>query len=163
MCFCDYNIFTFNFPLSLSLTLPTQTKNVVRACSPMFRHTSRYEIEYDENRLEIGRDIGKRFLGIPYADGVGDHNNTSSATTNNSLTGGDSSCDDQLDSGVDTIKTNDKSYFSKEYRLGGGGLVSDDTTDELVLDVLNDDLISKVQEKITRKCIHFVDMVFFTL
>lgn len=160
MCFCDNNIFTFIFPLSLSLTLPTQT-NVVRACPPMFRHTSRYEIEYDENRLEIGRDIGKRFLGIPYADGVGDHNNTSSATTNNSLTGGDSSCagDDQLDSGIDTIKTSDKSYFSKEYRLGGGGLVCDDTTDELVLDVLNDDLISKVQEKITRKCI---GLVYFT-
>lgn len=146
---------SISLSLSLSLNLPTQKKTLCLLA------TSRYEIEYDENRLEIGRDIGKRFLGIPYADGVGDHNNTSGATTNNSLTGGDSSCagDDQLDSGVDTIKTNDKSYFSKEYRLGGGGLVSDDTTDELVLDVLNDDLISKVQEKITRKCKTFCSWI----
>lgn len=27
---------------------------------------NRYELEYDENRLDIGRDIGRRFLGIDF-------------------------------------------------------------------------------------------------
>lgn len=135
----------------------------------------RYEIEYDENRLEIGRDIGKRFLGIPYADDNGDqqHNNTITGTDGSDCGG----VGEENDSGIDSTTAHptqqqqqlqhnqhkhppshnkhsayDKTFLSSKCYV-------DSNADELVLDVLNDDLISKVQEKITRKYLQ----TFFTV
>lgn len=90
-----------------------------------FCATYRYEIEYDENRLKIGRDIGKRFLGIDFFDEDSENGEP-----------------EVLDNSTDTTANNENT-ISKCYLSG--------EKDELVLDVLNDDLISKVREKITRK------------
>lgn len=85
----------------------------------------RYEIEYDENRLKIGRDIGKRFLGIDFFDEDSENGEP-----------------EVLDNSTDTTANNENTI--SKCNLSG-------EKDELVLDVLNDDLISKVREKITRK------------
>lgn len=97
----------------------------------------RYEIEYDENRLQIGRDIGKRFLGIPYRDGH-------SALCRRSVIGaGDDDGDDETDSGIEA----NKDALVTE----NGDVLLEVELDELVLDVLNDELIARVEEKLTRK------------
>lgn len=103
----------------------------------------RYEIEYDENRLQIGRDIGKRFLGIPYRDGH-------SALGRRSVIGaGDEDVGDETDSGIEA---------NKELVTENGDVLLDVELDELVLDVLNDDLIARVEEKLTRMCIFFLNI-----
>lgn len=93
----------------------------------------RYEIEYDENRLKIGRDIGKRFLGIDFFDEDSENGEP-----------------EVLDNSTDTTANNENTI--SKCNLSG-------EKDELVLDVLNDDLISKVREKITRK----IDAISFFL
>lgn len=99
----------------------------------------RYEIEYDENRLQIGRDIGKRFLGIPYRDGH-------SALGRRSVIGaGDEDVGDETDSGIEANK--------EAMVTENGDVLLEVEVDELVLDVLNDDLIARVEEKLTRKCL----------
>lgn len=174
----------------ITLTTHTQTQIKQKKNIPAYIVVlpCRYEIEYDENRLEIGRDIGKRFLGIPYADDMaaiaaaaalatGEQNNiTSTGTTNNSLTGGDDeplAATPQQPPATAPVVV-DKEKYHHHHHLhhnphphhlnkeqingivgsgggGGGDVTIPGETDELVLDVLNDDLISKVQEKITRK------------
>lgn len=105
----------------------------------------RYEIEYDENRLQIGRDIGKRFLGIPYRDGH-------SALGRRSVIGaGDEDVGDETDSGIEA---------NKELVTENGDVLLDVELDELVLDVLNDDLIARVEEKLTRMCIFFLNIFY---
>ncbi|KAJ6637641.1 G protein-coupled receptor kinase 2 [Pseudolycoriella hygida] len=89
-------------------------------------NVTRYEIEYDENRLKIGRDIGKRFLGIDFFDEDSENGEP-----------------EVMDNSTDTTANNENTI--SKCNLSG-------EKDELVLDVLNDDLISKVREKITHGC-----------
>lgn len=106
----------------------------------------RYEIEYDENRLQIGRDIGKRFLGIPYRDGH-------SALGRRSVIGaGDEDVGDETDSGIEANK--------EAMVTENGDVLLEVEVDELVLDVLNDDLIARVEEKLTRKCFYALIIMF---
>ncbi len=75
--------------------------------------------------MKIGRDIGKRFLGIDFFDEDSENGEP-----------------EVLDNSTDTTANNENTI--SKCNLSG-------EKDELVLDVLNDDLISKVREKITRK------------
>lgn len=112
----------------------------------------RYEIEYDENRLQIGRDIGRRFLGIEIdggkrvndSGGGGGGGNTTTGNGNGEA-GGNGSNENGNDGSNSEGKKNDnnKENTSKEINLNC-------EKDELVLDVLNDDLISKVRGRLTR-------------
>lgn len=80
----------------------------------------RYEIEYDENRLKIGREIAKRYLGIIFEDsGGGDSNND---------------------------RGGNKEQNNSEKENVTNSIVK---KNELVVDVLNDDLIDQVRKKIT--------------
>lgn len=92
----------------------------------------RYDVEYDENRLEIARDIAKRFLGIGCEDtGGGDD------------VGGGNGCDT-------------KENITKDNLINS----SSGRRDELVLDVLNDDLLEQVERKITSKYFFFLNFLF---
>lgn len=119
------------------------------------RSPPRYEIEYDENRLQIGRDIGHRFLGIECGGGgdAGVVICNGGATAADSATGSESAAAAAADAGDET----DSGIVTKEPRENGvNGRLEDASDglrllDELVLDVLNDDLIAHVKEKITRE------------
>lgn len=111
----------------------------------------RYEVEYDENRLNIARDIGRRFLGIDSnvelvndSGGGGGANNTK-AIAGNGNNDTDGSGDNGNDNNGDAQTTdNKKENTSKEINLNC-------EKDELVLDVLNDDLIAKVRGRTNSK------------
>lgn len=121
----------------------------------------RYEIEYDENRLEIGREIGRRFLGIDCdehpVNAVADTVNISIVKSGN-----------ENGSGCGESGANTGTYMESNVTSGGDignarkhNQIKENATDEinlncekdeLVLDVLNDDLIAKVRGRITSKC-----------
>lgn len=140
-------------------TIPT-----IANCSSELR-SPRYEIEYDENRLQIGRDIGHRFLGIESGGGGGDDGvlicNGGAAAADGAT--GSETATAAADAGDET----DSGIVTKEPRENGGledasdGLLLLDDDDELVLDVLNDDLIAHVKEKITRE--DFANQLFATI
>lgn len=126
---------------------------------------NRYEIEYDENRLEIGKEIGRRFLGIERdghpVNAVTDTVNISIVKSGNENGGGcgESANIDTYDS---TMTGGDIGNARKQNQI------KENTTDEinlncekdeLVLDVLNDDLIAKVRGRITSECRSIVDSV----
>lgn len=122
---------------------------------------ARYEIEYDENRLQIGRDIGHRFLGIECGGGDGGLlMSNGGAGLAECVAAAAGSCDTAA-AAADAGDETDSGIVTKEPRENGGvnggpedasdGLLLLDDADELVLDVLNDDLIAHVKEKITRK------------
>lgn len=121
---------------------------------------NRYEIEYDENRLEIGREIGRRFLGIDCEEhpvnAVADSVNINIVKSGN-----------ENGSGCGESGANTDTYTDSNVTSGGDignarkqNQIKDNATDEinlncekdeLVLDVLNDDLIAKVRGRITSK------------
>lgn len=114
---------------------------------------TRYEIEYDENRLQIGRDIGRRFLGIECDGGkrVNDSGGGGGGGVGNTTTGngnGEAGGNGSNENGNDDTNSegkkndNNKENTSKEINLNC-------EKDELVLDVLNDDLIEKVRGRLT--------------
>lgn len=93
---------------------------------------SRYEVESDENRLATAANISRRFLGIIVDDGIesGDQEKTGL----NNYTQKQST----------PLKMfNDNSSFDCNNKYG----------EELVIDILNDDLISPVKLKI--KCNYY--------
>lgn len=96
---------------------------------------SRYEIEYDENRIEIGKEIAKRFLGIIFEDsgggGGGGGNNEDDESGNN--------CKQQQQQQATSNASDEKD--SVNYSIS--------EKDEFVLDVLNDDLLDQVRRKKT--------------
>lgn len=110
---------------------------------------SRYELEYDEKRLEIGKEIGRRFLGFELKEDVP----TTTTTTKNSLVeaesppakdggGGGDNLNNCLANNSSTTLAIDKENF------GGHDLLDIGEKEQLVLDVLNDDEVERVREKI---------------
>lgn len=119
---------------------------------------NRYEIEYDENRLQTGKEIGRRFLGIECEEhpvnAVADSVNISIVKSGNENGSGcgESANTDAYDSTTGTggdIGNAAKQYQIKENTNDEINLNCE--KDELVLDVLNDDLIAKVRGRITSK------------
>lgn len=122
----------------------------------------RYEIEYDENRLQIGKEIGRRFLGIECEEhavnAVADSVNISivqSGNENGSGCGGESANTVPYDS---TVTSSDIGCGDANARKQNqikentaDEIILNCEKDELVLDVLNDDLIAKVRGRITSK------------
>lgn len=118
---------------------------------------NRYEIEYDENRLKIGKEIGRRFLGIECEEhpvnAVADSVNISMVKSGNENGSGcgESANTDAYDS---TVTGGDIGNAAKQNQIKEN--TNDEINlncekDELVLDVLNDDLIAKVRGRITSK------------
>lgn len=106
--------------------------------------SSRYEIEYDQNRLEISKDIGRRFLGF-------DIKEDGTATAYVPSKEGD----EDVGGGGDAPVTINNSPTDKE-KLGRNILRDENGVGEgpdlqaehkLVLDVLNDELVERVREK----------------
>ncbi|XP_037946478.1 G protein-coupled receptor kinase 2 [Teleopsis dalmanni] len=164
----------------------------------------RYEVEYDEQRISIARDIGHRFLAIgtpielqngirsdiEECDGSSNANETTTTTTtaetekcNNTTV--NNSCNsnsnnhkniendvrnhngDEHNGIMETVDGQTTQFVCSNDSGGGGDCVKDincldcrhansvvgkligEGADELVLDVLNDDLIARVRDKIT--------------
>lgn len=141
--------------------------------------TFRYEIEYDETRYEIGKDIGKRFLGIEYeGEGVIDSGGGGGGGVRHDEGGGGGysidrdehighhpDCNDGTVDGINTkngIDSNDDEDDDDNETIENKENISSkefhfiNEKDELVLDILNDDLIAKVRGKITRKCVKII-------
>lgn len=93
---------------------------------------TRYEVESDENRLATAANISRRFLGIIVDDGIenGDQEKT-----------GLNNCTQKQSTPLKMF--NDNSSFDCNNKYG----------EELVIDILNDDLISPVKLKI--KCNYY--------
>lgn len=155
------------------------------------RGTCRYEIEYDENRLVIGREIGRRFLGIECDErhvnaNVADSGIVVVNLSNNIVKSGNENGSGEGTNNENSIGNNTTTVAKVTSGSGGGGggfgtgdtdnkpnnqikdsnITSDEINlncekDELVLDVLNDDLIAKVRGKITSTCGWYVDIAFF--
>lgn len=79
-------------------------------------------MEYDENRLKIGREIAKRYLGILFED-----------------SGGGDGVENNDHGGNKEQNNSEKENETNRILI----------KDELVVDVLNDDLIEQVRKKIT--------------
>lgn len=101
---------------------------------------SRYEVESDENRLATAANISRRFLGIIVDDGIenGDQEKT-----------GLNNCTQKQSTPLKMF--NDNSSFDCNNKYG----------EELVIDILNDDLISPVKLKIKCKYCNHVNSVIF--
>lgn len=122
---------------------------------------NRYEIEYDENRLEIGKEIGRRFLGIERAEhpvnAVTDTVNISIVNSGNENGSGcgEGANTDAYD-GSTNVNSNDGIGNARKQNQMKDNAADEINLncekDELVLDVLNDDLIAKVRGRITSKC-----------
>uniref|UniRef100_A0A1B0BSJ5 G protein-coupled receptor kinase n=1 Tax=Glossina palpalis gambiensis TaxID=67801 RepID=A0A1B0BSJ5_9MUSC len=153
----------------------------------------RYEVEYDEHRIAIAHDIGRRFLGLEAAPPlhVESHNNGghSSSAASNVGNNETENCNNTTANAITVHPTKHKLYrhhngdehnnsivdcneivYNDGGGGGGGGGGGDDAagnngldspsltklngnsknlpSDELVLDVLNDDLIARVRDKI---------------
>lgn len=117
----------------------------------------RYEVEYDENRMSIGREIGKRFLNIKSRGDNDENNYNKCPTTNpgeNSKEGGDDG-GGRDEGGGGASEDNVDGNCIVLYQTGDNKENIDkapnaiDKRNELVLDVLNDDLITRVRDKIT--------------
>ncbi|KAL9900876.1 G protein-coupled receptor kinase 2 isoform 3-T3 [Glossina fuscipes fuscipes] len=158
----------------------------------IFLYISRYEVEYDEHRIAIAHDIGRRFLGLEAAPPlhVESHNNGghSSSAASNVGNNETENCNNTTANAITVHPTKHKLYrhhngdehnnstvdcneiVYNDGGGGGGGGGGDDAagnngldspsltklngnsknlpSDELVLDVLNDDLIARVRDKI---------------
>lgn len=135
---------------------------------------SRYEIEYDEQRLSIAKEIGKRFLAVEFCNIPAIQNGVIETESNSNLKSipaidepndtrpQQNGSAERVDSAVEIV--NSESSSADDDDGGGDGEEDDDDSekekdsakllcgnDELVLDILNDDLIAKVREKITSK------------
>lgn len=135
----------------------------------------RYEIEYDEIRTDIATEIGKRFLGIEIERcNSNNHlpNHTSQPASRNHQ---NQSRPIQSDGGtgdgggggvISTKKESGDRHLESETGDNGTSSKEDNETndqgtpskvgvvgekDELVLDVLNDDLIARVRDKLLSK------------
>ncbi|XP_037911942.1 G protein-coupled receptor kinase 2, partial [Hermetia illucens] len=125
----------------------------------------RYEVEYDENRITIAKEIGTRFLDIECS------RTTKSGTENNE---NHQKCLKTTGTAEEKSKDAGGAVDTGDDKGGGGRTAQDDTIDgncveisrenessqqqqssaldkenSLVLDVLNDDIITKVQDRIT--------------
>lgn len=125
----------------------------------------RYEVEYDENRITIAKEIGTRFLDIECS------RTTKSGTENNE---NHQKCLKTTGTAEEKSKDAGGAVDIGDDKGGGGRTAQDDTIDgncveisrenessqqqqssaldkenSLVLDVLNDDIITKVQDRIT--------------
>uniref|UniRef100_A0A1A9W829 G protein-coupled receptor kinase n=1 Tax=Glossina brevipalpis TaxID=37001 RepID=A0A1A9W829_9MUSC len=149
----------------------------------------RYDVEYDEHRIAIAHDIGRRFLGLEAPLHVESHNNGghSSSTATNIGNNETENCNNTTANTITVHPTKHKLYrhhngdehnnsivdcneITHNDGGGGGDCIGGDAagnngvdspsltklngnsrnfpSDELVLDVLNDDLISRVRDKI---------------
>lgn len=107
-------------------------------------YTRRYEIEYDENRIEIAKDIGRKFLGFEsnkqpvneVSDAGGGGDATMVPKDNHSLN--------------NNVGDSAKDKASIPEVCGDVSLTHcpNGEKDALVLDVLNDELVARVQEKV---------------
>lgn len=110
----------------------------------------RYEIEYDENRLEIAKEIGRRFLGFDIQE---DGTTTTKSQievpetqTPKSDEGGGGGGDNAVNSNsVGTPKGQSKDFELTNNDGDGPDCLGEKS--KLVLDVLNDELVEKVREK----------------
>ncbi|XP_059612058.1 G protein-coupled receptor kinase 2 [Phlebotomus argentipes] len=106
----------------------------------------RYEVEYDEHRTEIAKEIGKRFLGIC----VDEEDNEGTQPTVPPATGAADGAPE-----IGECKSVPEEEEQVQIAVEQSPEIDDDDTPkvvgdkgELVLDVLNVDLISSVREKI---------------
>ncbi|KAL5284778.1 GRK6 family protein [Megaselia abdita] len=126
-------------------------------------NVQRYEIEYDEQRLSIAKEIGKRFLAVECSNIPAIENGVIETESNSNHKNIIPAIDEANDTrhhqngsgdGGDNVVENVNNGGS-----GGGGAGDSEKekdsiklfcgNDELVLDILNDDLIAKVRDKIT--------------
>lgn len=149
---------------------------------------NRYEVEYDENRITIGKDIGRRFLGLTIdgvdgkqnsdsiMNGLDDNGSRNYVKTNQDDSNLANSTDDtiqqsgKLNRSDDCTTINQISTTTTTGIGDGKSTIQQETNsknltesneinlntdkDELVLDVLNDDLIAKVREKINGNAVN---------
>jgi hypothetical protein len=94
-------------------------------------HISRYEVESDENRKNCVLKIGRRYLGIDDIE-FKDHEENNEKTELNNLS----------QNNVSSPKNNQVSEKSEGQSL---------TENDLVIDILNDEDISQVRQKIQGK------------
>lgn len=111
---------------------------------PILFRFSRYEIESDENRLEMSSDICRRYLGII------DDNDRGVAKLE------EINCKPLNNLSVKTNSDKENNSVSLDYNKVFGA-------DEIVLDILNDDLIAPVKLKLIRKLICYIIITLIML
>lgn len=138
-------------PFSGKPTLIGSTNAGNTSVSISFRVSCRYEIEYDQTRLEISKEIARKFLGFDIKEdgtatsaskdgdeggggggGGGDGDENHRVTSNSTTPSG-------KDKGEQHIGRNEENG-EDDGPVGDGG-------NKLVLDVLNDELVERVREK----------------
>ena len=136
--------------MSRPSTRPTHPQLIHPTDSPC-----RYEIEYDQIRIEISKEIGRKFLGFD----IKDDETTTTATTKEGEQEDGGGGGGGEDNGNNNRVTSNATTTLAKYKDGGGGGEGGDGDgpdkesqiggeNQLVLDVLNDELVDRVREKL---------------